>query len=754
MALPNPDLAILKGGEQSVEDKTINPPQNTQATPQDEEDIEDLLLDLCEKAEKEDAEIRYKPLQFYRRNELYMDNIQTIFWDAIARDYRSIDSVVDQLQEFGPSDDIKVINIYRAFAESIIAALSVAAPNLEFFPDDAEEPDDIQTAKAFSKIAEILEDHNDVKLLLIKIFTIHFNCGLVAAYNYFKSDAAYGVISKPIVQNKEVQLADVRCANCGSVEMSDVQMTQIPPTIKCNYCDQVEKPEVYTKIANIDETTGYENTPKGRVGIDIFGPTYVKVPIYARNQAGCGYLRLAFEDSVAKWKTVYSDYADDITTESGDTFLYDRWARVPIQYYGGSPNHICTGRFYWFRPWYYNTLETEDAQKLSTKYPNGCMVTVIGKSVVDHSAEKLDEVWTISEDPKANYIHATPQGDAIIPIQDAENDLYNLGLQSIEYGIPETFANPKTLNLAEYGKSKASPGMISPAKPPAPDKALSDGFFTLKTATLSNEYIDFDKSTFEKGQFISAALPSIWGGTQGTGSSRTAAEYDSSKSQALQRLQTTYETIASMYGKLIFKSCKMFVQNLREDEKHSKKVNGTFINIFVTKSELTGKVGHCKPEHTGQLPQSWAQQKDFVMSLMQLQDPSGTVLKILMDPNNTEMMKKITGMPDFYIPGENDRNKQYAEYYMLAQQEPIDDKTPSIPIDIDVDDHMVHMQVLKTILVSAIGLDLYQNSPLFYKNCIVHYRQHELAVQSKMQSFAGGTPPGVDPHSSTQTSQS
>ncbi len=758
-----PDQQILQQPPQ--EDNTVVPgvePQQPQAPQIDPEELDHALLELVKHAEKEDEDIRYLPLQKWKRNNFYFDNIQKIFWDSVARDYRTVDSVVSELQNFGPTEDIKIINIYRAFAESIVSALSVAAPNLEYFPEDADDPNDIQTAKAYSKITEIIEDHNDVKLLLIKIFTIHFNNGVVAAYNYYKSDAAYGTIRTPKAPTSvEKQVADVRCANCGELVDSSVPISLVPKVVNCPDCKATQPPDVFPKLINEDEVTDYEETPKGRVGIDIFGPTFVKMPMYARNQAGMGYLGLRIEDHLAKWRTVYEkpdangESSFTLVAGGGDTYSYERWARIPPEYYGTLPKDMTTGRFFWFRPWYYRVLSDEQNDLLKEAYPNGCMVTVIGDIVVDQSHEKLDDVWTVSLDARSTFIHAESQGNAIVPIQDAENDLYNLGLQSIEYGIPETFAHPKTLNLKKYGETKNAPGMVSPALPPEAGKTIGDGFHTLKTATLSNEYIDFDKTTFEKGQFVSGALPSIWGGAMGSGSSRTNAEYQSSRGQALQRLQLTYEVIASMYANLMFKACKMFTANLAADENHVKKQNGTFINIWVTKSELAGSVGHVKAEVNGQLPQSWAQKKDFVMQLMTLQDPSGTVLKILTDPCNSELMKQITGMPDFYIPGENDRNKQYSEYYLLSQQEsPDGGKTPSIEIDIDVDDHMVHAQVLKNILVGDMGIELHNSNPKGYYNCIAHYRQHELAIQAKMQSFAGGSQPGEQAPSSTTTTQS
>jgi hypothetical protein len=44
---------------------------------------------------------------------------------------------------------------------------------------------------------------------------------------------------------------------------------------------------------------------KGRT-LDIFGPTYVKVPLHAREAEAMGYLIFRHEDHIAKFKSEYS----------------------------------------------------------------------------------------------------------------------------------------------------------------------------------------------------------------------------------------------------------------------------------------------------------------------------------------------------------------------------------------------------------------------------------------------------------------
>lgn len=747
------DQEILR--EPEIVDDTALPAEEEvtdKQTPEElEEELDTLIKEIVIKAEKEDEDLRYPLLARAKRNELYFNNIQKIVYDEVAHDYRSLEDAAKEIENLAGSGDIKQNNIYRAFAESLIAALSVATPAVEFSPDDADDPDDVETAHCYSKISELVGRHNSAALMLIKALTILFNQGVVAGYNYYKNDPSFGTIKK--IRNTkalEVKVADLRCAECSELLDSSVPVEQLQQQqpYECYTCGNSAPPAVFERIENQGEVTEYENTPKGRSLYDVFGFTYVKLPLYARKQEDCGYLVLRLDDHVAKFKAVYND--DTIQSGGGDVTLYERWARVPTAYSGAVPVHLTTARYAWIRPWYYWVLEDQEKiDLLLSKYPTGFMATIIGDKVVDKDHEKFDDRWTITFDPRSNFIHAEAAGNALIPMQDAENDIFNLGLQSIEYGIPETFAHPKTVNFTAYKQSAHAVGMLTPAMPPGADKSLADGFHTIKAATMSNEYTAFAQSLTQKAQFTTGAFPSIFGGAMQQGS-QTATEYTESRARALQRLQLVWQMVSVFWGKLTYKSVLLFAQNLQEDEKFSKKEKGTYVNVIIEKEKLRGKAGHIEPEVNGQLPQSWAQKKDLFMSLIQMQIPE--VGQILMHPNNAENLKLIAGMPDLYIPGENDRTKQYLEYYELSMGEPMGNQS-SVPIDLEVDDHLVHMQVLKNILVSPIGMQLYKTNVLGYNNAIAHYKEHEMAYQAKSLEQSGKTGPGTSAESATDTSQ-
>jgi len=720
------------------------------------EQIETALLDLVRNAEKEDEDLRWSMLKECKRNDYYFNNIQTIFYDEAARDYRTIDSALAEMERYGlPAvDNVKLVNIYRAYAESLIAALSIDLPNMDVRPDDAENPDDIETAETYIRAGDIISKHNAASLMLIKALTIQYNCGTVFGHNYYKRDPGFGVVVRPSKTNKIAQeVYDLRCVNCGELLDSSVpaSVVQYNENIECPSCGYIGQPNSVARLDYQTEVVEYEETPKGMSGFDIFGPTHVKVPLYARRQENVGYLILRLEDHKAKWQAVYKDHRDSIDNEAGDTERYERWARIPPEYQGSMPKDLVTGRFAWFRPWYYNTLDDEEKENLlNDEFPNGVFVTVIGQKVVETKHEKLDEHWTISFDPRSNFIHAEPPGNSLVPMQDATTDIFNLGLQSVEYGIPETFVHPKTLNLANYAKQKAAPGMMTNALPPEPGRQLSEGFHTIKSATLSGEYTQFTKDLTATTQFVTGAFPSIFGGSPSSGSD-TATEYVESRGRALQRLQLTWGMIKSFWSKLIFKCTSDYLNNLLEDDRFTDKQNGAFVNVWIRKASAQGKVGHVEPEINGQLPQSWSQKKDFIMQLVTMQNPE--IGKIILHPSNSELLKEAVGMPEFYIPGEGDRNKQWSEFYKLIEEQPLAENKSSVQIDVDVDDHIVHMLVLKDILVSPTGVQLYRENPAGYQNCIAHYRDHEMANQAKTAAPAGISGPGQQPATASRSQE-
>jgi hypothetical protein len=68
-------------------------------------------------------------------------------------------------------------------------------------------------------------------------------------------------------------------------------------------------------------------------------------------------------------------------------------------------------------------------------------------------------------------------------------------------------------------------------------------------------------------------------------------------------------------------------------------------------------------------------------------------------------VKEVIGIVELNIPGEEDRNKQMEEIQELLQGQPQDPEghQSSVPVDVEIDDHVVEAMVLRDWLVSEEG---------------------------------------------------
>jgi hypothetical protein len=155
------------------------------------------------------------------------------------------------------------------------------------------------------------------------------------------------------------------------------------------------------------------------------------------------------------------------------------------------------------------------------------------------------------------------------------------------------------------------------------------------------------------------------------------------------------------------------LKQLNQDVKFTKQEGNSFINNWVRRSSLNGKIGRVEPEASEQLPTSWAQKKDLVFQL--LQNANETIQGVLTDPNNAGFMKQIIGLPELYIPGDEDRDRQLKEFKMLSQG-------VSVPTKPGIDKDQIHLAVLTCLLEGPLGDSLDDNA---MQVCMQHLQEHQ-----------------------------
>ena len=215
----------------------------------------------------------------------------------------------------------------------------------------------------------------------------------------------------------------------------------------------------------------------------------------------------------------------------------------------------------------------------------------------------------------------------------------------------------------------------------------------------------------------------------------------------------------TIFGKVI----PMYMKNMVEDERVVEKNDvGKFINIFIRKAEMDGKIGSIELEPDEKLPVSDEQQADIIMQLMQLNNAE--INAALMDPENLPYVAKIIKIPQFHLPGEEDRQKQYEEIDELINSVPIPpdpqsvnlyqqavqaqqqnpnhgtpppqepQEQPSVEIDVDIDNHQVEASICKSWLISSAGRLAKKENPNGYKNVLLHMKAHMVEVGKQLQA--------------------
>ena len=725
------------------------------------DELKKSLKDIVKSCEDEDKEVRKSMIRQWKKNEEFWHGMQYLFWSEREDSWRSpldigwdeedVDDVQEQLGSF--SD--KVVDIFKAHIEAIISALAAQIPSLRFIPDDADDSNDLVTARTYSKIADLVQRHNEAKMLFFRALFFLALQGLVASYRYKDSDPKYGTYKVSVYGEKDTEVIDYICPECGYRSDQDWSVADVPSpsslpdqsTGTCPQCGSIDKPEESKSNQKIPFLMKEEERPKSRAKIDIFGPLHFKVSYYARNQDECQFLGLYADQGKDLVSSLYPEFVEDIEQERMESF--DRFSRSGyVTEYDAEieQRNLVTVKKFWLRPaCFYRENDKEKRDQLIKKFPTGCKVILVGKKPIFISAEEedLDDRWTIGQAGLSTYIHSDPICRPLIQIQEMRNQLVNLIIETISHGIPSDWADPDTVNFDMYGRFEAVPGYIYKAKAKRPGDPLGNSFYTSSRATLSKEVSMFLQQLDKDAQFCVGAFPSIYGGPS-EGKSRTFAEYAASRQMALQRLSIVWSFVVKWWAKTIEGGVKLYKECVVEDERFVKFVSGNYINVWIRQAEMTGKVGGVEPESSESFPVSLGQKKEVILKLMELNNEY--INSVIYNPENARIIQDCFAMTELKIPGEDQRVKQVGEINALLQSEPIDEAHSSVPIDPDIDDHQIHIVTIIAFAVDQVGLEEKRINPKGYANLIAHMKEHQMAVMLKtIQMGGGGTPAGAPP---------
>jgi ribosomal protein L37AE/L43A len=719
------------------------------------EDVTAFLIDLVTASEMEDEYVRQLQIKTWKKLEEFWHGIQYLFWNEIKQDWEVHDTglqvgiVGEEMREsVGPFYDY-VINKYKAHGESIISALSQQVPVTEFFPDDADEPDDLTASQAKNHLAIIYQKHVKAKLVFIDALLKLYNQGLVAAYRFREGDKAYGVHKIKKYKTEMVKGTKVTCPECGTELQSTPSTTEIPTCPTCNM-QGIEEPFEEQQVVE----DGFKDIPKEREKLEIKGPLQVKVAYYCKKQKDFGYL-IDYEDiHYAQAREMYPDFAEDLIPDAGAA--KERWARTPSSYTtawrGGSEDvNLCSIKRVWLRPWMYNMDSTNTKYESNSKvrkflqkeFPEGIHFDLNNKKIIYFDNECMDKCWTIGKSGPSTFIHSDPIGKGYESLQEMTNQMANLTIQTIEYGIPMMLADTRIINRDLFGNLDSSPGKIIPVRKPPEFSSIGEGLYEQKLATPSKEIETFQERLDEDGQFVLGDYPSIYGGAS-EGKSRTLGEYVQSGQRALARLSLAYTYLDDWWKQVVDKGTTAMAEDVKRYNDPMKEVvknhPGQFENVLVTPEELVGKA-HLEPESSSNFPISSDQKMNLLMQLIQLQNPM--VESVVGHPENAHIITEALGFPDLYIPGEAQRYKALVVIKELLKSAPEEvpnletaemQSSPTIKPDETVDDEEVQIAVFKYFLSSEKGMQERRTNPPGYANCRAYLEILQQTFEKKQEA--------------------
>ncbi len=222
--------------------------------------------------------------------------------------------------------------------------------------------------------------------------------------------------------------------------------------------------------------------------------------------------------------------------------------------------------------------------------------------------------------------------------------------------------------------------------------------------------------------------------------------------------------LTSWWKNIFGKAIPMFIEEVQDDIREVQRTpEGGFINTFIRKADLEGKIGKVELEANENLPITWNQRKDVIMQMLNAGNPE--ILSILGSPENLPIIREAIGLDGFFVPGEDDREKQLDEIKVLLSSTPISmppidpmmgqdpnqmnqdsnqmdqmnqdpnasqdmmlnqqpQEFPSVEVDPDYDNHQVQFETVRKWVISEAGQQAKTDNAEGYKNVLLHGKQH------------------------------
>lgn len=731
-------------------------------------DLEKKLISLVEQFEQES----YPVWRFINRDcfqaESFWKDLQNGFYDAQGDIWRvpgakDIAKVGESGQRFTYQT-----NMYRALGQSIVSAIGQKMPTTRWLATDFRRESDILAAKSAGVVAPLIERNNKIALLNVRAAYLLYTHGSCSAYvRYLEDSERFGWKEVPQMAMQEAILreAGYECFDCAqfSPQMQNQDPMQAqqpqgqggtmpsspsggpdPAELSCQGCGRPLSEINYRppEYGEVPVEIGTQLVPRGQEVISLHGDLETRRPPWCQDFEDYPYFGLVHEVHVSSLRGTYGARAQGLQGGwgSGPYDTWDRFARLAlveptVSYYGTSNQNLVTFKRYWLKPSTFWMCDKKDRVALLDIFPDGAYLAFAdSKKLLDARNERMGNHIRVCHAVEGPGAYTPAMGSSVISVQQRFNTIGNFIMEWVEYAAAGAgmLVNANVINYKALKSHRRAPGMIYPIRM-AVGQNLSAAVYESRPGQIAGEIFKYGQDLRSLGEFLSGAVPTVSGGTE---MSLKPTTYISDKESALGRLYTAWLHLRMFWADVMALGVREFAKWRTEDEQYTAfGPDGSAQGKIIRLADLQGNFD-AYPETNEQFPVLWQQMQSTYMQLVQMATADERVGEIIGDLENVQFSKAMLGLPDLYVPGEDDRLKQKHEIALLLQQKPIvqivmgpqgpqQQVLPSIGIDQFEDMHPVHEDTVKKWAVSAEGLKAKIENPLGYKNVIAHGVMHE-----------------------------
>lgn len=741
-------------GEERTKDSPVHPPDWVDVPL----DLQTKLLDLIDKYTIRWAPVRRRRIRQVLRSREYFKGNQYISFDT--DNFTWFDPLEAMFDGDPDKEDLGVYryvnNIHQMLALSFVAALSPQVPKTQYMPADAERLEDLATAKAASRLQQVIERKNNIKRIQKMELLLLWTDGCYFSYQRFLVDSDRGKTHRePEWGMVPGELPDrFECPNCGATtpaaNMPSFAQMSCMGDQKQPGCGQPLSPSNYYPAEPIEYPgiTGYKDVPNGMVAIDVYGILNVVAAPYANRLYQSPLLRLDEEVDLGSVRSAYPDKWDDLKSgefSTGDTML-ERMARQRVLNMIGGRNNMTTDEMptfsrSWIQPWAFASLTGKSlAQQLKQMFPDGVMVVHVGRTFLEARKANSRDSWTWCGMVEGYGLNPPGVGDVVLDVQDRFNDSGNSMAEHMDRNATGlVLVDGSAIDSRKLNNKPMLAGTLTeiPRKGPNMNKPMRDIVtqITLGQTPGLAEYMD---KLLLFAQLVSGVLPQIFGGSDPN--VKTAQGQRQMYNIALGRLGLFWDNVREEHAEKAGLCVRIAAKNYTADILDVVATGDQeFRNEYVRINDLSGEF-HAYAETDQGFPQTYAEIQQRLQDLFtaaQGEAAQTLIMEIMEDPANQKTIANYLLPANIVLPGDDARIK-YTRIIniLLGQKAKLINgvMVPSILVDQTYDRKYVELikQVVNDWAIK--NWKLQADNPDGWNNVLAYYTMAaELGAQMEME---------------------